>query len=134
MNANSQSKADVAINEAERLIDQEKVEIVTGVYSCAHAVPLAAGSRRRRRSCGSPAAIATAVLKDKQSELRLPPDVHSDQYGEASASSSPRTPKKLGVEPKNVKLACIYEDGPYGTGVAARPRAIAKKQAACRSC
>src|ERR1700743_1331922 len=35
--ADSQSKADVAINEAERLISQEKVDIVNGVFSSAHA-------------------------------------------------------------------------------------------------
>ena len=42
INADSQSKADAAINEVERLISQEKVDIVLGVYSSAHAVPLAA--------------------------------------------------------------------------------------------
>src|SRR5262249_28061037 len=34
-NADSQSKADAAINEVERLINQEKVEIVLGVYASA---------------------------------------------------------------------------------------------------
>src|SRR5262249_53024376 len=42
INADSQSKADVAINEVERLIGQEKVEIIDGVYASAHAVPLSA--------------------------------------------------------------------------------------------
>src|SRR5262249_15731864 len=42
VNADCQSKVDVAINEVERLIDQEKVEIVNGVYASAQAVPLAA--------------------------------------------------------------------------------------------
>src|SRR5207248_11003812 len=37
INADSQSKADAAINEVERLISQEKVEIVLGVYASAHA-------------------------------------------------------------------------------------------------
>src|SRR5215471_2110130 len=32
VNADSQSKPDVAINEAERLINQEKVDIILGVY------------------------------------------------------------------------------------------------------
>src|SRR5262249_28015570 len=31
--ADSQSKADVAINEAERLINQEKLDIILGIYS-----------------------------------------------------------------------------------------------------
>ncbi len=39
--ADSQSKPDVAINEAERLINQEKIDIINGVYASSHAVPLA---------------------------------------------------------------------------------------------
>jgi len=41
INADCQSKVDVAINEAERLLSQEKVDIINGVYASAHAVPLA---------------------------------------------------------------------------------------------
>src|SRR5262249_29876326 len=37
--ADAQSKVDVAINEMTRLIDQEKVDIVSGVYSSAQCVP-----------------------------------------------------------------------------------------------
>src|SRR6202000_932488 len=40
--ADSQSKADVAINEAERLFNQEKIDLLNGVFSSAHAVPLSA--------------------------------------------------------------------------------------------
>jgi branched-chain amino acid transport system substrate-binding protein len=39
INADCQSKVDVAINEVERLVDQEKVDIVNGVYASAQAVP-----------------------------------------------------------------------------------------------
>ena len=54
------------------------------------------------------------------------PTVHSDQYGEASCivhrrerqdASSARTPK-------DVKVAIIHEDGPYGVGVAAATRSV----------
>src|SRR5213080_4064273 len=38
--ADAQSKVDVAINEMTRLIDQEKVDIVAGVYSSAQCVPM----------------------------------------------------------------------------------------------
>src|SRR5256885_9067868 len=40
--ADSQSNPDASINEAHRLIDQEKIDIINGVYASAHAVPLAA--------------------------------------------------------------------------------------------
>src|SRR5258708_30658461 len=40
--ADAQSKPDVAINEAVRLIEQEKVDMVLGFYSSAQCVPVAA--------------------------------------------------------------------------------------------
>src|SRR5438105_9754398 len=49
VNADSQSKADVAINEAERLINQEHVDIILGIYSSAHAVPLASKVEEQKK-------------------------------------------------------------------------------------
>ena len=46
--ADAQSKADVAINEAERLLNDTKVDLLMGVYSSAHCVPMAAQGRRRQ--------------------------------------------------------------------------------------
>src|SRR4029077_900959 len=43
----------------------------------------------------------------------------SDQYGQAFATFLVENAKaKLGVEPKDIKVAIIHEDGPYGVGVA----------------
>jgi len=39
--ADAQSKTEVAINEMTRLLDQEKVNLIMGVYSSAHCVPMA---------------------------------------------------------------------------------------------
>src|SRR5213078_3997988 len=39
--AHAQSKVDVAINEMTRLYDQEKVDLVAGLYSSAQCVPMA---------------------------------------------------------------------------------------------
>jgi branched-chain amino acid transport system substrate-binding protein len=45
--------------------------------------------------------------------------VHSDQYGQASCIFIAENAKaKLGKDPKDVKVAIINEDGPYGLGVA----------------
>src|SRR5262249_38786471 len=65
INADSQSKADAAINEVERLINQEKVEIVLGVYASAHAVPLAAKVEAQKKILWITTAIATSVFKDQ---------------------------------------------------------------------
>jgi branched-chain amino acid transport system substrate-binding protein len=119
VNADCQSKVDVAINEVERLIDQEKVDIVNGVYASAQAVPLAAKVDAQKRILWITTAIATAVFKDKNLQYVFRGQIHSDQYGEAfSAFIADNAQTKLGKDPQTVKVAIIHEDGPYGVGVA----------------
>jgi branched-chain amino acid transport system substrate-binding protein len=119
VNADGQSKADVAINEAERLLNQEKVDVLLGVYSSAHAVPLATRVDAQQKILWIAVAIATAVVKDKNLKYTFRGQVHSDQFGHASTTFVAENAKaKLGAEPKDVKVAILYEDGPYGTGVA----------------
>ncbi|MFC7473393.1 ABC transporter substrate-binding protein [Dankookia sp. GCM10030260] len=128
VSADSQSKADVAINEAERLLGQEKLEVVTGIYSSAHAVPLSGRFEAQKKMMWITSAIATAVLKDKNFRYVFRPTVHSDQYGEGSVSViHEHAQAKLGMAPDKVKLGVIYEDGPYGTGVASAIEANAKR-------
>src|SRR5579864_7048955 len=126
--ADSQSKADVAINEVERLLNQEKVDIVDGVFSSAHAVPLAAKVEQQKKILWITTAVATAVFKDKNLQYVFRAQIHSDQYGQAFASFLTEHAKaKLGIEPKDVKVAIIHEDGPYGVGVAAADEAYSKQ-------
>ena len=126
--ADSQSKADVAINEVERLINQEKVDIINGVYSSAHAVPLAAKVEQQKKILWITTAVATAVFKGKNLQYVFRAQIHSDQYGQAFASFLTEHAKaKLGIEPKDVKVALIHEDGPYGVGVAAADEAYSKE-------
>ncbi len=119
INADCQSKVDVAINEVERLIDQEKVDIVNGVYASAQAVPLAAKVDAQKKILWITTAIATAVFKDKNLQYVFRGQIHSDQYGEAFVTFVADNAKaKLGADPHNIKVAIIHEDGPYGVGVA----------------
>jgi branched-chain amino acid transport system substrate-binding protein len=126
--ADSQSKADVAINEVERLISQEKVDIIDGVYASAHAVPLAAKIEQQKKILWITTAVSTAVFKDKNLHYVFRAQIHSDQYGQAFAGFLAEHAKaKLGMEPKDVKVALIHEDGPYGVGVAAADEAYSKQ-------
>jgi branched-chain amino acid transport system substrate-binding protein len=128
VNADSQSKPDVAINEAVRLIDQEKVDIISGVFASSHAVPLAAKVEQQKRILWITTAVATAVFRDKNLQYVFRAQIHSDQYGQAFASFLTEHAKaKLGIEPKDVKVALIHEDGPYGVGVAAADEAYSKQ-------
>ncbi len=115
----AQSKADVAINETERLLNQEKVDMMMGVFSSAHCVPMAQKTDAAKKFFWMNVCVASAVLKDKNLQYAFRPQVHSDQFGEASCTFLNENAKaRLGREPKDLKVAIIYEDGPYGSGVA----------------
>src|SRR5216684_464023 len=128
VNADSQSKADVAINEAERLLNQEHVDIILGIYSSAHAVPIASKVEEQKKILWITTAVATSVFKDKNLKYVFRAQIHSDQYGQASAGFlTEHANAKLGIEPKDVKVALTHEDGPYGVGVAAADEAYSKQ-------
>jgi branched-chain amino acid transport system substrate-binding protein len=117
--ADAQSKTEVAINEATRLLDQEKVNLLMGVFSSAHCVPMAQRVDSAKKFMWANVCVASSVFKDKKLSYVFRPQVHSDQFGEASCSFIHENAKeKLGMDPKNVKIGIIYEDGPYGAGVA----------------
>ena len=117
--ADAQSKTEVAINEMTRLLDQEKVNLIMGVYSSAHCVPMAQRADASKKFMWANVCVASAVFKDKKLSYVFRPQVHSDQFGEASCSYIAENAKeKLGMDTKKVKVAIIYEDGPYGAGVA----------------
>src|SRR4030081_2089550 len=104
--ADSQSKPDVAINEAERLINQEKIDIINGVYASSHAVPLAGKVEQHKKILWITTAVATAVFKDKNLQYVFRAQIHSDQYGQAFAGFlSEHAKAKLGMEPKEVYSA-----------------------------
>jgi branched-chain amino acid transport system substrate-binding protein len=118
--ADAQSKAEVAISEAERLLNQEDVDLIMGVYSSAHCVPLAQKVDAQKEFMWANVCTASAVFKDKNLQYVFRPQVHTDQFGWAScAFLEEASQEKLGVAPEELKVAIIYEDGPYGSGVAA---------------
>ena len=119
VDADAQSKVDVAINEAERLLNEAKVDLVMGVYSSAQCVPLAAKVDAAKKFLWMNVCVSSAVFKDKNLTYAFRPTIHSDQYGDATCSFIAENAKsKLGKEAKDVKVAIIHEDGPYGVGVA----------------
>jgi branched-chain amino acid transport system substrate-binding protein len=129
VDGDSQSKAEVAINEAERLLNVEKVDILAGVYSSAHAVPLAEKVDKQKKFLWITTAIADGVLMNRHLQYTFRPQPNGGLFGAYSvqyiASYSQDRFKKA---PKDLRVAIIYEDGPYGTGVAAANEAEAKKQ------
>jgi branched-chain amino acid transport system substrate-binding protein len=72
--------------------------------------------------------VASAVMKDKNFSYVFRGQVHSDQFGAASCTFLKEQSKaRLGKEPKDLKVAIIYEDGPYGAGVASGNESACKE-------
>jgi branched-chain amino acid transport system substrate-binding protein len=126
--ADAQSKAEVAINEAIRLLDQENVNLIMGVYSSAHCVPMAQKVDAAKKFMWANVCTASSVFKGKNLRYVFRPQVHSDQFGAASCSLLNESAKtRFNKDPKELKVAIIYEDGPYGSGVAAANEEVCKK-------
>ncbi|NLD67362.1 MAG: ABC transporter substrate-binding protein [Limnobacter sp.] len=124
----AQSKAEVAINETERLLNQEKVDLIMGVFSSAQCVPMAQKVDQVQSFMWANICVASSVFKDKNLKYVFRPQVHSDQFGEASCRFLADNAKsKLGKEVKDLKVAIIYEDGPYGAGVASGNESACKE-------
>jgi branched-chain amino acid transport system substrate-binding protein len=69
------------------------------------------------------------VFKDQNRKYVFRAQIHSDQYGQAFAAFVAENAKaKLGAEPKDIKVAIIHEDGPYGVGVAQATEQFAKER------
>jgi len=128
VDGDSQSKAEVAINEAERLLNVEKVDILAGVYSSAHAVPLAEKVDKQKKFLWITTAIADDVLKNRNLQYTFRPQPNGGLFGAYSVQYiAAYSQDRFKKAPKDLRVAIIYEDGPYGTGVAAANEAEAKK-------
>jgi len=126
--ADGQSKPDVVINEATRLIEQEKVDMLLGFYSSAECVPAAARIEEFKKFMWITTCIASPVLRDRHLKYVFRPQPYGTQWGLASTDMVASTAKaQLGKDPKDVRVAIIHEDGAYGVDVAKGNEEGAKK-------
>jgi branched-chain amino acid transport system substrate-binding protein len=126
--ADAQSKTDVAINEAERLLNEVKVDVLMGVFSSAQCVPMAAKVDAAKKFMWANVCVASAVFKGRNLKYVFRAQSHSDQAGEASCQFLAEIAKpKFKKDVKDIKVAIIHEDGPYGAGVAAGNKAKCKE-------
>src|ERR1041384_5749974 len=76
--ADAQSKPDVAINEAVRLVEQEKVDMLLGFYSSAQCVPVAARVEQLKKFMWITTCISSAVLDGKNYKYVFRPQASGD--------------------------------------------------------
>jgi ABC-type branched-subunit amino acid transport system substrate-binding protein len=126
--ADAQSKPDVAINEAIRLIEQEKVDMLLGFFSSAQCVPAAARVEQLKKFMWITTCISSAVLENKNLKYVFRSQPSGQQFGLMSADFIAKNAKeKFGKEPKDLKVAIIHEDGSYGADVSKGNEAGSKK-------
>ncbi|MSP01080.1 MAG: ABC transporter ATP-binding protein [Acetobacteraceae bacterium] len=115
----AQSKPDVAINEAVRLIEQEKVDMLLGFFSSAECVPAAARIEQFKKFMWITTCIAAPVLEGRNMKYVFRPQPFGRQWGVSSTAMVAHYSKaQLGKDPKDVRIAIVHEDGAYGTDVA----------------
>jgi branched-chain amino acid transport system substrate-binding protein len=116
--ADAQSNPDVAIREAERLINVEKVPVILGIYSSGIATPLAPICDKNKTILWITIAISDKVVEDRNLQYVFRPQPMGSQWGKCSVDFLKDNFAKLGYKsPGEVKVAVIYEDGPYGVSV-----------------
>src|SRR5947207_7588904 len=117
--ADAQSKPDVAINEAVRLVEQEKVDMLLGFYSSAQCVPVAVRVEQLKKFMWITSCISSAVLENRNLKYVSRAQPSGRQFGMMSMDFIAKNAKeKLKKDPKDVKVAIIHEDGAYGIDVA----------------
>src|SRR3979490_326022 len=126
--ADAQSKPDVAINEAVRLIEQEKVDMVLGFYSSAQCVPVAARVEQLKKFMWITTCISSAVLENRHLKYVFRAQPSGQQFGTMTMDFIAQNAKaKLNKEPKDLRVAIIHEDGAYGVDVSKGNEEGAKK-------
>ncbi|MFO1157682.1 MAG: ABC transporter substrate-binding protein [Reyranellaceae bacterium] len=126
--ADAQSKPDVAINEAVRLIEQEKVDMVLGFYSSAQCVPVAARVEQLKKFMWITTCISSAVLENRNLKYVFRAQPSGSQFGMMTMDFINQNAKaKFGKEPKDLRVAIVHEDGAYGVDVSKGNEAGAKK-------
>src|SRR6195256_4922208 len=104
--ADAQSKPDIAINEAVRLIEQEKVDMLLGFYSSAQCVPAAARVEQLKKFMWITTCISSSVLENRHLKYVFRVQPSGRQFGLMSTDFIAQSAKaKFGKDPKDLRIA-----------------------------
>ncbi len=124
--ADSKSDPKVAASEAERLITIDKVQIIIGSYASPLALAATEASERYKTIYWEAGAISDSITLRNFTYVLRNQSIGGD-FGIVSALFlRDIVTQKLGKSPKDIKIAIIHEDGPYGTSVGTSNEKILK--------
>jgi branched-chain amino acid transport system substrate-binding protein len=93
--------------------------MLLGFYASAECVPVAARVEQFKKFMWITTCIASPVLEGRNLQYVFRPQPFGTQWGLASTAMVEAYSKaQLGKDPKDLRVAIIHEDGPYGTDVA----------------
>ena len=126
--ADAQSKPDVAINEAVRLIEQEKVDMVMGFFSSAQCVPVAARVEQLKKFMWITTCISSGVFDEQELQIRLPaagqrrPVRHDDDglHRRRTPRRSSARSRRTCASPSSTRTAPMASTSPRATRPAPR--------------
>lgn len=118
--ADAQSNPDTSIREGQRLMTVENVPVVLGVFSSAIAVPLAPMAEQYKKIFWVIIAISDKVVQDRHLNYTFRVQPTGSQWGQSTVTMFNENLEKFGIKSASeLRVAVIYEDGPYGSSVAA---------------
>lgn len=126
--ADSQSNPAIGASEAERLITMEKVPVILGSYSSAIAASISEVCERNQVPLWEMSGAADEITT-KGYNWTFRNEAMASSWGATSVEMiAAKAPAALGKDLKDIKVAIVHEDGPYGTAVAAGNSKMAKNK------
>ncbi|MCL5047005.1 MAG: ABC transporter substrate-binding protein, partial [Actinobacteria bacterium] len=118
--------ATAAANEANRLITQEGVKVIIGTYASGLSMAATPVAERNKVIYMETNASTDDLTRRGFKYLFRQCDTATDLGAAASKFAAEVVASKLGVDPKNLKVAVLYEDGAFGTSTGAAAKKTAE--------
>jgi branched-chain amino acid transport system substrate-binding protein len=119
--------ATAAVNEVNRLITQEHVQTIVGVYGSPLAMAASEVTERNKVVLWEVAATDPRITARGYKYI-FRPNPNATSYGPTTIEFLTKVVSpKLGMQPSQLKLAILHEDGNFGNGVAKATREAAQK-------
>ncbi|MEM0453799.1 MAG: ABC transporter substrate-binding protein [Sulfolobales archaeon] len=125
--ADCKSDVSVAATEAERLITMDKVQIIIGSYASPILLAASEVAEKYKTIYWEVGAITDSATLRGFRYLFRPQPIGGDFGFQSVLFIRDVVAKSLGKSLKDLKVAIIYEDGPYGTSVASGNKLMAEK-------
>ncbi len=118
--------AGAAQNEVNRLIQNEKVKVITGIYGSAMAEVAAGICNRNEVLYWEHISVTDRLTKQGyKSVFRM--HINGSLFGEQAAQIAESYAKKIGLDPTKATVAVVSENGDFGKSIAAGVDAYTKK-------